>query len=306
MGRETVTAPSVRSASAGMSLTVMHPFNWEILTDLTPEVYEGAYPAHNRESDAHERKQDLDRHEQYYLALFGLELIRGRKPCRVRCYKDLEVKCAFFDDPRSFFEDGGLGDANWIDAHPEFAFVLNKMLSKDPQVRYESADIVCKELQAIADGAIPDSVRQAIGETLDLLSKSDFAADFYQRLIAIRPSLKGKFRDLDHQSTVLTNTLIDLIAVDPKLPRSRFGEIAKSHSRFDITAEDVAAFRRAFLETIAQNFPGDHQLHDAWNSLLKHALGMMEAHLSDKNRRAAAYRFRNRLSDGQCPASLLR
>src|SRR5262249_22781707 len=113
-------------------LTSGQLINWEILTTLTPEIYDGHQP---------KTQAELDANEQYYLGLLGLELLNGRRPVEVTRFDDLKHKTQFFDDPRRFFDDDALHSVDsWTDESPALAYVLAQLLARDPLERLPSAD----------------------------------------------------------------------------------------------------------------------------------------------------------------------
>ncbi len=74
-----------------LTLSTAQVVNWDVLTMLTPEIYEGRQTV---------TREDLDAHDQYYLALLGLELLIGRRPVEVLSFQDLSLKAKFFGRTR--------------------------------------------------------------------------------------------------------------------------------------------------------------------------------------------------------------
>ena len=152
---------------------------------LTPEVYEGHQPV---------SKQDMDAHGQYYLGLLGLELLLGRRPVEITCFKDLADKSEFFDNPRASFDVADDGTRRWTDECPALAFLLAKLLARRPGDRLGSADEAYRELRRVHEGRLPEVLRRCLEDDYaDGAMGPEFAARFYDRLFAIRPSLRTKF-----------------------------------------------------------------------------------------------------------------
>src|SRR5262249_39798663 len=152
-------------------LTSGQLINWEILTTLTPEIYDGHQP---------KTQAELDANEQYYLGLLGLELLNGRRPVEVTRFDDLKHKTQFFDDPRRFFDDDALHSVDsWTDESPALAYVLAQLLARDPLERLPSADAAFEELSAVAAGRLPPVLRRFLENELARVASEEFASRFY-------------------------------------------------------------------------------------------------------------------------------
>lgn len=245
--------------------------NWDALTHLAPETSEG------RELKA----QDYDALEQYYLALLGLQLLLGRPACEVRCFDDLLRKARFFDDPRSFFTPDN--EPDWADEAPALAFVLARMLARDPARRLPQAAI--SALESIADDKLPLELRQRLNDDLDDVMRPAFAVGFYDRLFEARPSLSGRFgKGREAQAHMLSQAIPLMVDFDP-LASSRFGfrAVAEKHASLGIEMPDIVAFRRAFLTQVDATFDGAAEHHDAWNAVLRVGLEHLSARLGGQD-----------------------
>ena len=252
----------------GLAMNTGQLMNWDILTMLTPEIYRGHQPR---------TREELDAHEQYYLALLGLELLIGRRPVDVTCFADLGLKAKFFRDPRTFFDYDADEGKSWTEECPSLAFLLTRMLSEEPAARLESPS---NELWRIEAGKLPDSLRRTLGADLKTLMSKDFMSRFYRRLFAARPELRSQFRNVAAQHGMLAEAIRDLVLFRPGDQESRFLDYVASHRRLNITVHDIEAFRLAFVaEVIAtsmQNGNAQARSHgDAWNAALKLGLGVM-------------------------------
>jgi hemoglobin-like flavoprotein len=242
--------------------------NWDALTHLAPETSQG------REL----QPKDFDALEQYYLALLGLQLLLGRPACEVRCFDDLLSKARFFDDPRSFFNGGG--DSNWADEGPALSFLLARMLARDPAQRLPDSAI--EELQAVAAGRLPPSVRAQLNDDLDEVMAPAFAAGFYDRLFKARAHWADRFgKGREAQAQMLAQAIPALIDFDPQgSRRGGFKAVAESHARLGIEAPDIEAFRLAFLAQLDTVFGTTGGHHDAWNAALRLGLAHLSARLA--------------------------
>ena len=234
---------------------------WEMLADIIPEVYRGEAI----------QPQNYDRLEQYYLGLFGLELLLGYKPVDVRCFEHLERKREFFNNPRSFFVDPG-AVTPWTEESPALAFIMIRLLAQEPDGRYPTANEASGELAAVAKGLLPDSVREEVDSDYETVAKVDFVDNFYQRLFRKRTELPKLFPNIKKQHGNLVEALVDLKDFNPMSKHSRFLDLANRHKERPISSDDVEAFRRAFLEQIEELFPANPAKRDAWNAVLKRGL----------------------------------
>ena len=254
----------------GLTLSTDQVVNWDVLTMLTPEVYEGHQPVSRR---------DIDAHGQYYLGLLGLELLLGRRPMEVTCFKDLADKSAFFDDPRAFFDGTDEGVDRWTDQCPALAFVLARMLARRPVDRLESAEEASDELRRIGKGRLPDALRRCLWDDhVDGLMGPDFAVRFYRRLFDLRKELREKFTKPD-QATHLARAVRDLVEFRPEDREGQFLDHVDAHRHIDVTPEDAQAFRSAFVEEVIAT--GDRRSlsartrGDAWNAVLQMGIDVM-------------------------------
>jgi len=254
----------------GLTLSTGQLVNWDVLTMLTPEIYGGCQPI---------TREDLDAHDQYYLALLGLELLMGRRPVEVSCFQDLNLKAKFFEDPRAFFDDRAEGPARWTDESPALAYVLARMLSRQPADRLPSARMASDEFRRVSEGRLPDSLRRSIEADLGTVICEDFASRFYGRLFQARPLLEQRFRDSAVQSRMLAQAIRDLVEFRRDDRASRFRDHVKSHKNLGLTADDVKAFRAAFvaevISTCDRTGNAGRTRGDAWNAALKLGLDVM-------------------------------
>jgi hypothetical protein len=255
----------------GLALSTGQLVNWDVLTMMTPEVYAGHQPV---------TQADLDAHEQYYLALLGVELLMGRRPIEVSCFQDLDRKVQFFDDPRSFFDPRADGTKAWTDDSPALAYLLTQMLSRDPSRRLPSGSHVIRELERIGEGKLPVVLRQSLASDLGTVISEAFASRFYERLFAARPVLAGKFRDRASQARMLADTIRDLVEFRREDGTSRFRDLVVRHRTHGIAADDVEAFRVAFVEeVVATHTQAGNRAAlsrgDAWNAALRVGLSVM-------------------------------
>lgn len=247
--------------------------NWDALTYLAPEVSAGQ-PAGGV------NRAGLDALDQYYLGLLGLELLLGRPPCEVQRFDDFVQKAQFFDDPRAFFDDGRGDKHSWVDRQPALAWLLIRLLARRPADRLRSSEAVAADLQALAGGALPPSLRAQIETDLDTVMAPDFTLAFYQRLITARPKLGRLFGKPDRQAGMLAAALPDLLAFDPHFPRSsRFNRLVESHAGYGLDGDDVAAFRSNFLAQVDQAFGSRAGHVEAWRAALDRGLQAMAAKL---------------------------
>lgn len=248
--------------------------NWDALTNLAPETSDGVQPA---------TLEERDWLEQYYLGLLGLELLLGRRPCEVHRFDDFRRKASFFDSPRSFFDnDASPGSRGWTEDCPALAFVLARLLARDPRQRIATTAIVVRDLEAIAGGTLPASLRTQLDDDLEVLSRPEFATGFYERLFERQPSLQPLFRnDRVNQARMLADALQDMVAFDPQgASHSRFQTLAKKHAGYGISIADVQAFRETFLARVRTAFPGAPIHADAWNAVLGLSLRHLASNLA--------------------------
>jgi len=215
---------------------------WEILSDIPPEVYDGQTipPSH------------YDRLERYYLGLFGLELLLGHKPVDVKCFKHLQRKEKFFANPHNFVVD--VGKLPWTEDSPALAFIMGRLLARDPEGRYRTAREASRELAAVADELLPDSLRDELEEGYEAVGCVDFANDFYDRLFDKRPGLRCRFSNIKEHHQKFVDALVDLMGFNPAMKHSRFLKLANQHKGKKLSRDDIEAFRWAFLGQIGNYF----------------------------------------------------
>ncbi len=236
--------------------------NWDALTHLSPEVSGGRTPR---------TREEMDAHGQYYLGLLALELLLGHRPFEVRCFDDLLRRPKFFDEPRSFFESRGV---TWVAESPALAFVLARMLARNPEKRL-LRETTASELELIADGELPQIVRQRLDEDSEAVHCRSFTTRFYERLFALRPDLTALFKNVEDQADKLAAALQHLVEFRPELRNSQFRKLAKKHARFNIGSAETEAFRTAFLQQILEVFGGSQEHADAWGAAFHRTLGVM-------------------------------
>jgi hemoglobin-like flavoprotein len=241
--------------------------NWEALTYLAPEISAGQ-PVGGLDPQA------VDRLDQYYLGLLGLELLIGRPPCDVRCFDDLAIKARFFDDPRTFFDPSGSG---WTDKSPALAYLLTRLLDRDPARRLANSDDVAEELELIERGRLPDSLTRQLEADLAQLGTPGFADAFYEKLFRARPALAARFGDRARQTRMLAEALSDLVDFRPERPRANrhFVQLAEKHARLGLAGEDIASFQSCFLNQVDETFDHKAGHADAWRAVLEPGLAAL-------------------------------
>jgi hypothetical protein len=255
----------------GLTLSTGQLVNWDVLTMLTPEIYAGYQPI---------TRSDLDAHDQYYLALLGLELLNGRRPVEVSCFQDLNLKAAFFDDPRAFFGEGADCANPWTEECPALAYTLARMLSRVPGGRLPSSEAVKDDLRSVSEEKLPDCLRRSLEADVGDVVCESFALRFYDRLFRSRRLLELKFSNPSGQPRMLFEAIRDLVEFRRDDGVSRFLDHVKSHKNLGIVAADIEAFRCAFVEEVIATSqrtgkPSARSRGDAWNAVLKHGLGVM-------------------------------
>jgi hypothetical protein len=243
--------------------------NWDALTNLAPEISAGCTVTDPTLLSA------LD---QYYLGLLGLEMLLGRPPCEVRCFDDLMLKSRFFQDPRSFFEGELCGETSWVDECPSLAYLLVRFLARSPLRRLRSSDDVVRDLEEVIQGDLPTCVRAQLDADVETIAKPEFTHPFYDRLLELRPMLRSRLGDRAKHARMLADSLPDLLAFDPLMPRrSRLQRIADTHAGYGLCRDDVEAFRKAFLHQVRIAFDGAPEHMEAWRAALARGLAAFGA-----------------------------
>jgi hypothetical protein len=205
--------------------------------------------------------------------LLALELLLGQRPFEVRCFDDLLRRPRFFDDPRGSFD---AHDAAWTSDSPGLAFLLGRMLARDPAQRL-APGTNAEELRLIADRELPRALRRRLDEDLDRICGGRFVAEFYAKLFVLRPDLQQWFPDVRGQAAKLGAALQSLVDFQPDMRHEPFRAVADSHARFKIGPAETDAFRRAFIAQILEEFGGRQEHADAWNAAFDRALGALHA-----------------------------
>jgi serine/threonine protein kinase len=252
------------------------PFRWAALSRLPPELHEGQQPT----------PATYDRTGQYYLGLLGLELLRGSKPVEVRCLADLGRLRAFYRNPRKHFVNSADAADVWTKRSPALAFVVSRLLERDPAKRYANAREAANELEQIAEGRLPRSVTHEIRSGYSRVVDPAFAARFYCRLFKAENGerLKRLFSKVsgdqrvtaDHQLSAdhhaaFTRALRGIDSYDPE-GHPPLAEVFDRHPGYRVTAADVEDFRAAFLDEIGATFREAPRQREAWGVVLHRPL----------------------------------
>ena len=240
------------------------PLRWSYLSQLPPEMYEGYLP----------RQEEYDRSGQFYLGMLGLELLRGSKPVAVSSLADLSRMEKFYRSPRESFTEADDPDP-WTERHPALAYVTSRLLEREPSLRYQNSKQAAHDLKQIADGRLPETIKNEIQDDYPKIASPDFAERFYSRLFSSKDgeTLKALFsNDLTHQHKKFAEMLIDIHLYEPSTKWSRFGATLKGHAKYRLTDGLVDTFRVSMMAEIESTFPSVPQKWNAWNAVLHHAL----------------------------------
>jgi hypothetical protein len=240
------------------------PLRWSYLSQLPPEMYDGHLP----------RQEEYDRSGQFYLGMFGLELVRGRRPVEVRSLADLAKMEKFYGSPRELFVEADDPDP-WTERHPALMYVISRLLERKPSLRYENSTQVAEDLRQVANGLLPETIKNEIQDDYPEIARADFAERFYNRLFDSKDgqTLKALFSDnLTQQHMKFAEMLYDIHLYEPSLKRSRFKDTLKQHAKYHLTDDLVDTFRVSLVAEIRSTFLGAPRKWNAWNAVLHHAL----------------------------------
>ena len=238
--------------------------DFEGLPYLSPERYYG---------------EPIDgRTDQYYLALLGLELLQGKPPVPVEKLADLKDLAAFFDSPRSFF------DEEFRRGYPGFSFVLARMLERHPASRWATIPDLIDALHDVAEERIPEAAKQYADDQYSdtLQNRAEFFRLFYQILLAKSPDIRALFqsRGIDEQAQMLNNAMASILTFDKRLRAARLEREINRHRRMAIKAEHFGLFRDAFVEALSEANIADGRSTDAWRAVLDPALNYMREEIA--------------------------
>jgi hypothetical protein len=240
------------------------PLRWSYLNQLPPEMYEGHLPS----------QEEYDRSGQFYLGMLGLELFRGSKPVAVRSLADLSRMEKFYLSPRTLFSEADDPDP-WTKRHPALVYVISRLLERKPSLRYHNSTQAAEDLGEIAEGRLPDTIKNEIQDDYPRIASPAFAERFYSRLFGSKDgqALKALFsNDLTKQHMKFAEMLIDIQLYEPNAKWSRFAVSLKKHANYHLTDGLVDTFRTAMVDEIETTFPGVPQKRNAWDAVLHHAL----------------------------------
>lgn len=242
-------------------------FNAGELPYLSPERYYG---------------EPIDgRADQYHLGLLALELLAGTHPISIKAFSDLKNSAAFFQSPRLSFP------AELRHGEPALSFIIARMLARDPARRWASFNDLIKALTQVADGEVPDVIRQFVRDRYraKLIKDPEFFRSFYRKLF-VRDDIKKLFEDRGVNEEKQAGNLRETIAgiLNPA-DSSSFAERIRKHSEFVIADEHYGLFRDAFLAALrdADNDLDEEareESQDAWRAVLEPALDYMRQQIA--------------------------
>jgi hemoglobin-like flavoprotein len=255
------------------------------LTWLAPEQYDG-------------RKVQVAT-DQYYIGLLGLELLTGAPPVKVSCFADLNKKCAFFAAPMAKFDEHRK-------ASPALFFVLARMLARRPEDRWPSMADAQRAIGQIAEGSLPDELRNKARDTYRKLRSSNFYRDLYEEMFRISPETRKIFEkiNMEEQQEKLHEAAGQLLNFRPTDDPNPMSPHASRHRERGLKPEHFTAFRDAFLTALSKQKPKpDSYAVDAWRAILDAGIVYMTA---DDTRDGSAARRRRRQQGGEAPIRLVR
>ncbi len=236
----------------------------DALTYLSPERYYG--------------KPIGERTDQYYLASLALELLQGRPPVTVETFAGLKLKEEFFASPISKFEEALRRQ------QPALSFVLAKMLEREPENRWPTMKDVVQALQDIANGDVPDAVREhADNQYTNVLQRNpDFFRSFYRILFKKSDAIEALFahKSIEEQSQKLNEAMNTILNYTEGLKASSLTGEVRRHNSMGIKPEFFEWFRDAFLEALREAGITDCYSEDAWRAVLDPALNYMKSNVA--------------------------
>jgi len=221
------------------------------------------------------------RADQYHLGLLALELLTGTHPIPIKTFSDLNNSAAFFESPRARFP------AELRRGEPALSFIIARMLARNPARRWASINDVIKALTHVADGEVPDVIRQYVRDRYrqKLIKDPEFFKSFYRKLFA-RADIKKLFEDRGVNKEKQAGNLRETIAgiLNPA-DSSSFAERIQKHSEFVIEDEHYDLFRDAFLAALLDadkdlDEEAREESQDAWRAVLDPALGYMRQQIA--------------------------
>ncbi|MGH8589037.1 MAG: protein kinase [Gammaproteobacteria bacterium] len=211
------------------------------------------------------------RSDQYSLGLIAFEMLEGKQPVCLACPADLEVKRKFFQNPESFAGE-------WKSRHPLLASIVFRMLSEDPDERWESLRVVAERLGEIESEAIAVA-KASYGRSCQ--RNQGFYAAFYERLFAKHPAIRVYFRDLDQQYSKLDSSVQFLLNFTdaPRVEPTVLTGTAEQHRRFAITPAQFDDFAQSFLDTLRSVGESEQVVH-AWKRSIRPGLEYLKRQAS--------------------------
>lgn len=221
------------------------------------------------------------RTDQYHLGLLALELLTGTHPISIKAFSDLKNSAAFFESPRRSFPEG------LRHGEPALSFIVARMLARDPARRWASINDLIKALTQVAEGEVPDVIRQYVRDRYraKLREDSAFFKSFYHTLFE-RADIKKLFEDRgvneERQAENLRQTISGIL--NPADSGS-FEKLTRKHSEFVIKDEYYGLFRDAFLAALLDadkdlDEEAREESQDAWRAVLDPALTYMREQIS--------------------------
>lgn len=242
-------------------------FNASELPYLSPERYYG---------------EPIDgRTDQYHLGLLALELLTGTHPISIKAFSDLKNSAAFFETPRASFPEG------LRHGEPALSFIVARMLARDPARRWASINDLIKALTQVAEGEVPDVVRQYVRDRYraKLREDSAFFNSFYRKLFE-RADIKKLFEDRGvNEARQAENLRQTISGILNPADSGSFEKLTRKHSEFVIKDEYYGLFRDAFLVALLDadkdlDEEAREESQDAWRAVLDPALTYMREQIS--------------------------
>ena len=222
---------------------------------FTLEEFVYSSPEH-RQSGVVDEKTD-----QYQLGLLAYEMIAGAPPVRAPNWASvLEHKTAsdlLHPRPLKEFVKG---------CSEEMSDVVMRMLSVDPQDRWDSLDTVWKKLEEARSGTF--SIEEAKRSYRLCAQDSAFYQTLYENLFQAVPQIEEMFihRTREEQYQVLRDALWLLLFYPETREQGEptiLGGIARTHAKYE--PEQFDAFRDAVLKAVARHDP---RAEGAWRAVI--------------------------------------
>jgi serine/threonine protein kinase len=221
--------------------------------------------------------------DQYHLGLIALSMLQGGPPVPVRQLSDLAKLPSFFENPREFF------DRTWMDQAPGLSRVIARMLSENPEERWDSMAAVVNAIGPLQRSRRGQEVHIADAKASYgryCQARPTFYKAFYEEFFRRAPAAEELFAKVSmaRQYEMIDEAIERLLNFREGPEPTTLSRTREAHRRLHLAAADFDHFGSAFLETLKTMGEQDREVLDSWYAVLRPGLDYMKQACAQESR----------------------